>query len=182
MPNWTQNTLRISGTPADIRAFLETVKWEDELFDFNRLIPMPTLLRHTSCGSKDFNGETHDAWYVENPDAAWNERIERAFTDDELKALNDIGFRDWYSWSMKHWGTKWNAARAEITEPFTLDEGYVEIRFDTAWCMPEPLQQKVFEDFPTLEISWSWSNEDDGYTLRYSIERDPVVADEQEAA
>ncbi len=47
MPNWTSNSIRIDGTETDIRAFLETVKWEDEIFDFNRIVPMPELLKHT---------------------------------------------------------------------------------------------------------------------------------------
>jgi hypothetical protein len=30
MPNWTSNRIYIKGDQADIRAFLEAVKWEDE--------------------------------------------------------------------------------------------------------------------------------------------------------
>lgn len=69
-------------------------------------------------------------------------------------------------------------------QPFTGDSdgGYVELRFDTAWCPPKPIIDKVFEMFPALEISWNWSNEDDGYALTYSIERDPVTSDDDEEA
>jgi hypothetical protein len=31
MPNWTSNRVDIEGEEADIRAFLDAVKWEDEL-------------------------------------------------------------------------------------------------------------------------------------------------------
>jgi hypothetical protein len=182
MPNWTQNTIRVSGAPADIRAFLEAVKWQDEIFDFNRLIPMHQLLKHTASGSREFDSKKVEAWYVENPEAEWDKRIERPFTPEEEAALKDIGHQSWYSWSVGNWGTKWNACHAEVTEPFTVDEGYVEIRFDTAWSMPQPIADKVFEMFPNLEISWTWSDEDDGYTRRYSIERDTVTADEEDAA
>lgn len=43
------------------------------------------------------------------------------------------GYTDWYEWSRKEWGTKWNASN-------TQDCGDV-IEFETAWCMP----YKVFE-------------------------------------
>lgn len=183
MPNWTQNTLRISGTPADIRAFLEAVKWEDELFDFNRLIPMPAILKHTSSGFHKFDGVEHRAWYVENPEETdWSKRIERAFTPEEEATLKDIGYTSWYEWSIKHWGTKWNSCRAELCEPNTIDDGHTVIRFDTAWSMPQPIADKVFEMFPNLEIEWEWSDEYDGYEMTYSMKRDAVTADEGGAA
>lgn len=50
MPNWTSNSIRIEGAEADIRAFLDVVKSQDQLFDFNRIIPMPELLMHTGSG------------------------------------------------------------------------------------------------------------------------------------
>ena len=56
MPNWTSNTIHIDGSEADIRAFLEAVKWEDEIFDFNRIIPMPALLKHTGSANRTING------------------------------------------------------------------------------------------------------------------------------
>jgi hypothetical protein len=48
MPNWTSNTIYVTGKPADLRAFLEAVKWQDEVFDFNRLVPMPELPHSTA--------------------------------------------------------------------------------------------------------------------------------------
>lgn len=42
------------------------------------------------------------------------------------------GCKDWYDWACEHWGTKWDACDAEITDK---DDKY-SIRFDTAWCSP----------------------------------------------
>lgn len=169
MPNWTSNTIRVAGRETDIRAFLEAVKWQDEIFDFNRLIPMPPLLRHTSSGSHAFGDKSYDAWYVENPDADWKDRIERPFTPEEEAVLKDIGYSNWYDWSNANWGTKWNACNAEPTEG-SAAEGYVEIRFDTAWGAPFPIFNAMFEMFPKLSFTCSWQDEDE--ELTHSIERE----------
>jgi hypothetical protein len=57
MPNWTANTIDVSGKPADLRAFLEAVAWEDEIFNFHRLIPMPEILKHMGTGSRTIDGQ-----------------------------------------------------------------------------------------------------------------------------
>jgi hypothetical protein len=178
MPNWTSNTIRAAGKERDLRAFLEAVKWQDEIFDFNRLIPMPTLLRHTASGSQVFDGKRFDNWFVENPDAAWNERIERPFTADEEAALKDIGYTNWYDWSVAHWGTKWNACRAEIVEE-CFEGGLVAIAFDTAWAPPLPVFYQMFALFPALSFTCSWQNECEYET--YSTTR-PAIDDDEAAS
>jgi hypothetical protein len=57
MPNWTSNRIRTEDGEADLRAFLESVKWQDQLFDFNRLIPMPDILKHTGTGRRVIDGK-----------------------------------------------------------------------------------------------------------------------------
>ncbi len=42
------------------------------------------------------------------------------------------GCKDWYDWACEHWGTKWDACDAEISD----DGDKYSIRFDTAWCSP----------------------------------------------
>ncbi len=100
MPNWTSNTIHIYGAEADIRAFLEAVKWEDEIFDFNRIIPMPALLKHTGSGNRTINGTVVTSWYVINPeDPIPGDDDVRVLTPDEEAALKEIGHSDWYSWA-----------------------------------------------------------------------------------
>ena len=41
----------------------------------------------------------------------------------------NIGYKDWYDWSIAKWGTKWNAYQTEI--------GKTYIKFDTAWSSPD---------------------------------------------
>lgn len=163
MPNWTANRICVEGEPADIRAFLEAVKWEDELFDFNRIIPMPELLKHTGSGSTDIDGKKADSWYIVrrwNPNTPNEPEQTRLFTPEEENELAAIGHRDWYGWSIAHWGTKWNACHVEVYDS-SIEQGSVEIIFDTAWDAPVPMLRKMVEMFPKLTFDCRWRHEDD---------------------
>ena len=169
MPNWTYNTIIVEGRAEAIREFLEFVSGgAGQPFDFNKLIPMPELLRHTSTGRRSFNGEDHRAWYVIDPDLPFSDRAyednERPFTPQEKAALAAIGYDSWYDWSIEHWGTKWNACRVEIDdiEPLSGEPKRVSavIRFETAWAAPLPLFQACADAFPHLEFEVCWSDEE----------------------
>lgn len=162
MPNWTSNTITVVGKPADLRAFLEAVKWEDELFDFHRLIPMPEILKHTGAGSRTIDGQDVTSWYVIDPEHPLpGEENVRAFTPEELAVLKDIGHDSWYSWRIQRWGTKWNAGSARIDRA-GLEAGSIEIAFDTAWSAPLPLFYTMRALFPHLSFTCQWRDEEDG--------------------
>ena len=84
-----------------MRAFLDSIKSPDEPFDFNRVIPMPRNLRHTSTGGRVFDGRKVTSWYVIDPDKSFvdsaHDKNERPFTADEESVLRDIGYTDWYA-------------------------------------------------------------------------------------
>lgn len=177
MPNWTSNTIRAEGCAADLRAFLETVKWQDEIFDFNRLIPMPELLRHTGTGGCTIDGQQVQDWYIKDPSDAGGVRL---FTDAEEAELKEIGHRSWYDWSVENWGTKWNACHTEIAEN-CIDEGYIEIRFDTAWSAPMPIFHEMFEMFPRLSFTCFWQDECEPgiYTIEREATEEPSEPQEK---
>jgi len=170
MPNWTSNTIRAEGTIDDLRSFLESVKWQDQIFDFNRIIPMPELLKHTGSGNQTIDGEKVTSWYVinRNEPLPSGDNIRR-FTADEEAILKEIGHNDWYSWSNANWGTKWNVCQAESSDE-NISEGYVEISFETAWAEPMPVFQKMFQMFPKLSFVCTWQHE--GEHGRHAIESD----------
>jgi hypothetical protein len=48
MPNWTSNIIRVKGSSIEqVAEFLVFVRGGKRLFDFDRIIPMPELLRHS---------------------------------------------------------------------------------------------------------------------------------------
>jgi hypothetical protein len=169
MPNWTANTIRALGTPKDLRAFLEAVKWEDKVFDFNRIIPMPELLKYTGKGCRIIDGQRVESWYVldHTTPLPKNEHVRR-FTAAEEAELEAVGHRNWYDWSWDNWGTKWNARRAEVNET-ALAYGYVEIHFETAWGEPMPIFRRLFDLFPHISFVCVWKYED--HWKRYSLRR-----------
>ncbi|HEX3747652.1 MAG TPA: hypothetical protein VHW09_27140 [Bryobacteraceae bacterium] len=160
MPNWTSNRIYIEGERADIRAFLKAVKWEDELFDFNRIAPMPEILKHTASGHTTINGVAVKSWYVVKEWEKDSPEQTRLFTAEEEAELAAIGHRDWYSWSIQNWGTKWNACSVDIDDA-SVEYGYTEITFNTAWDAPIPLLHKMVEMFPKLTFDCRWRHEDD---------------------
>lgn len=60
---------------------------------------------------------------------------------------------DWYVWSRKYWGTKWNAY--DIVIRYRKPKS-VKIKFETAWTPPLPVIVELAKKFPTYT-----------FTLRY---------------
>jgi hypothetical protein len=66
--------------------------------------------------------------------------------------MEKYGVRSWYEWSIQHWGTKWNAFYAEVTDN---GDGSLHVKFETAWSFPFPIFEKLVSDFPTLDFDGS---------------------------
>ena len=162
MPNWTSNRLRAEGSPQQVSEFLEKIKGENGILDFNSIIPMPELLKHTASGATTIDGQKLREWYVVEAADRKNKipAIERLFTADEEAELARIGHRSWYSWCNVNWGTKWNACEAKI-EMGESRIGFVYITYRTAWNAPKPIFKKLVEMFPLLNFAFEWRNEDD---------------------
>lgn len=161
MPNWTSNEIRAEGSPEQVSDFLEKIKGENGVIDFNSIIPMPEILRNTGSGATIIDGHTVNEWYiVEHADFVNTKPgVNRRFTPEEDAQLQEIGARSWYDWSFEHWGTKWNACHPETTE---ADPDYAVIEFQTAWDAPEPIYHKLAELFPGLTLYFGWRHEDEG--------------------
>ena len=57
---------------------------------------------------------------------------------------------------------------------FIIEDGAVEIRFDTAWNAPHPVYRKLAEMFPDIAFEFTWSDEDEPdmmHTLRMHVGR-----------
>jgi hypothetical protein len=69
--------------------------------------------------------------------------------------MNTYGCKDWYSWAIQNWGTKWNAYDQ-------IEVGFGTIQFDTAWSTPFPVVQKLARMFPELDFEVKFADEDLG--------------------
>ena len=54
MPNWTKNIVTISGPKKDVQSFKTLVASDEEVFDFDNILPMPVELVGISSGGRKF--------------------------------------------------------------------------------------------------------------------------------
>jgi hypothetical protein len=126
MPNWCANSLKLIATTADsekklteIVCELERAKCAGESAEIFKLIkPIPEALMITS------------GWLgKDTPEQA-------ALEIEQAANLKKYGYKDWYSFCIGEWGTKWDANTSNEDEPYTLEGHVVTIFFDTAWAPP----------------------------------------------
>ena len=90
MPNWCSNHLEISGNKEVIEKIKKGIHNDDGLFKL--FYPVPEELNYT----------------VGYPPSKTDEQI--------AKLVKKYGATDWYDWSIKNWGCKWDAANMDIQE------------------------------------------------------------------
>lgn len=128
MPNHVTNNVSLKGKDEDIKDILSSLKSEDSDFDFNKIIPMPKELEGT---------------------------VSSTATPTNHELIEKYGADNWYDWSNKNWGTKWNAYDISI-----IDE--TEIQFDTAWSCAAALIGKLSALHPKVEFTLTYADEDLG--------------------
>ncbi len=193
MANYIMNRLHLSGDQKQIDELLKSVRGEESVMDFNKIIPMPESL-HIESGSRTDTGlkaykdfvyvytfagtekkdllnipkEKEEVFLKTRPDIRRDEwELGRSAFQNEQK----YGATTWYEWSMRSWGTKWNAFKAEITEDNTIE-------FQTAWSRVMPVVQRLAENFPDISFNYRWADEDLGVNVGMAeFENGEVVSD-----
>lgn len=145
---------------------------EDEmLFDFDKILPMPESIKNTECChnrsiskvNKDYpvpTQETIDAMNAEldQPDLDEERKSALKVVRNQLIALMETGYRNWYDWSVANWGTKWNTYDNHIY----IDDDKIEVSFSTAWSMPTPILNKLFKQLSDLGCGITYYAADEG--------------------
>lgn len=153
MPNHCYNKLEIYSYGEENSPSIEEIKQaitsrDQPAIDFNKIIPRPEILNRTVSGAHTFK----DAEGNEITARSWFEGEDgksRLPTPEEQAELDEIGCNNWYDWSIRYWGTKWNAYDEDIIEEDS--ETYI-ICFHTAWGPPEPVITKLREMYPDVHI------------------------------
>jgi len=138
MPNWVMNTLSITGTP-------------EVIAQMKAQLSAPYEVSHY-----DFIKDETKIVKVEQPFSFWN-----IIKPTDLEAYHDAkdkpqtGADHWYSWNIRHWGTKWDVREVQASEsPVSLGFG-----FDTAWSPPVEAIDKLAEQYPTAYIELAYTEE-----------------------
>lgn len=174
MPNYVRTRLSFEGKEERIKELFNLVRTETVnedntiLFDFNKIIPMPSaldilsssvgeqafdyLLYQCGCRTKDRSVERMEMLKEKSPEE-FDEAIKLG--KQYLRNVADYGCTTWYEWRIKNWGTKWPAGGIVVNEN--------SVEFDTAWSFPTQIVQRLSELFPDINISYLYADEDCGY-------------------
>lgn len=90
----------------------------------------------------------------------------------ELPKVEDLGKRqidnarkygamNWYEWSVKNWGTKWNACNTVVNGS--------EMTFDTAWSPAIPAVFEMSRLHPEIAIALLFADEETGYGVGFVL-------------
>ena len=177
MPNYIQNKLVVKNESSEmIDKFIEFISGEETNFDFNKIIPMPSILKDTIEGS-----ETDKGLYIylrennlleeyvalsksiifpsnEKYNSMSNEELKRLYDIGEkhFNAYKETGYFSWYKWCINEWGTKWNAMDTMVYS----EDNSATFFFTTAWCGIPMLIDKLHELFPNLKFEYMYADED----------------------
>ena len=62
-----------------------------------------------------------------------------------IKAFEQTGYHDWYSWNIDNWGVKWDAVRPTAK----YDLLTITLSFDSPWGCPEHFVRELSKLYPT---------------------------------
>lgn len=179
MPNHVRNIVTFTGTKEAVYKLRTETEGDSQepVIDFNKIVPMPDSIRNTTSGNEAQKAK-------ELVDKALKEEIGKEvaleylheFLSGDLgkyiKNYLEYGFTDWYGWSCKHWGTKWNAYQQ-------AENSSDQIEFNTAWSTPYQVMQKLSEKYPDVEIRVEYADEDLGANCGYYVLENGIITDEQ---
>ena len=95
--------------------------------------------------------------------------------DEAIAGREPKGGWDWYTWSIAHWGTKW-----DVEEILAEDEDtdYIGISFETAWSPPIEWVIAVSKKFPSLYFVLTYSEPGMGFAGEYrACKKDGIYED-----
>lgn len=141
MPNWCSNTIRIDGPRAKIEALYQEIKGKNQML--NVMVPRPESLDITSG-------------YVGADDSP--EQIE--LVKKQEANLKEHGHKDWYSWSVANWGTKWDIDTEGLELNHQVagsDNAEINGWFESAWSPPIEAIETYAEKNPDVNIYLSYN-------------------------
>jgi len=155
MPNHCYNRITICcdfTLKKDLEVLIDSLKNEDldTVFDFNAVIPMPPELNPPPVDYRTLSEADRDEICMS--DEITNARLRKVYGAD-----------NWKDWSIKNWGTKWNAYEDKILEQGTKSKhpgfphreayAFVIYAFSTAWEPPVSVIRKLRNECPDFQIS-----------------------------
>jgi hypothetical protein len=184
MPNWCSNTLSVTGTVADVAAFIEAANGYEQKYvgpfndrsssgpDWGKFTPIQieVMMNDESfftSGAKKSNLSFHAL--VPVPREVMLSPYDPASLKEAVQKYPEWFSRfpnicAGYDWESNNWGCKWGAS--DVGEPNVTDVGegsVAEYNFETPWGPPREFMNKVAEKFKSLEFNLTFSEEGCGF-------------------
>jgi hypothetical protein len=154
MPNWVMNELTcIFQTQEEYIAFKNKANTEGL---YNSFFPMPEVLEGTSSPhlapgdfingvNKRKNTNFITLEEVASCDDEWDAHRAKEIAQN-IKAFEQTGYHDWYSWNLDNWGVKWDASNCKSKE--LSDFNTIIFEFDSPWGTPEHFVRELSKLYP----------------------------------
>jgi hypothetical protein len=180
MPNYVTNTVSfITKDVKEINKILDFVKSDtNEIFDFNKIIPMPKELDIPASSVTDLSKSIQECIELKDniklSEILDDNRLdfilgteiprdihtslaklkEEKLYDEEIGKIaynnyKKYGYTDWYGWCIENWDTKWNCMYCTIEYDNDI---FKYLKFDTAWDIPYKIFLKLSKIFPNIGI------------------------------
>jgi hypothetical protein len=150
MPNWVYNSVQVAG-PNDL----------EEMERFITLISSkPEFLNDDDWESgKSFSYHSFITLDREHRDEYHETNGSKADGKGGFTRTGDTEF-NWYNWNCSNWGVKWDAGSADL-DIYRDDQNRasVSVTFDSPWGAPIEVFHAICEQFPTLDIDFSYEEE-----------------------
>ena len=169
MPNWVCNILSTNDEMGR-KFILDHCVDENGYFTFDKLIPMPEILKHTQ-----FPIEVCTSFHIFIE--RYGNKVDYTFSDAGMLYADShtvmtkecsnflrekYGADNWYEWKLKNWGCKWDAKTCEKIDR----EQDFSFHFETPWGQPDEFIQKftlqTYKECPESTFTWWWE-EEQGY-------------------
>ena len=180
MPNWTGNTVSVTGPKSILEEIKNFMQSEETVFDFNNIVPMPESLNLESGGimstamklatSKPKSAAYKKAQsllhlpYTMHQSPKGYDPVLKTEADvvviGKLYVENQEKYKasTWYDWRCNNWDTKWNSCDAEIESESDTELIY---GFNTAWSQPNAIMIALSKKYPDITIKLQSTYEDD---------------------
>jgi hypothetical protein len=131
MPNWCNNSLKVSGKDDAVAKFMAEVQRDETYSDGKK-------------GHLPFSFEK----ILPTPEALNNEEWQRSETVAE-ENKKKYGYKGWYDFHIAKWGTKWELSCETEVE---VGKGKVTYTFQTAWAPPTRIIAEAAKLYPDLKF------------------------------
>lgn len=172
MPNWTTNYTTFIGSKNTIDTIYSYFDVDEDIFDFDKVVPMPEALRATASPVKIIDDaefkEEHgvlphtkeevDDFFAQHKREAEKSDRPHFGVQDITQTMSTIlkhnyGADNWYDWCNIQWGVKWPGSSVSIEYK---SDNILLVFYDTPWDTPEgifDLPEGQFDDLTLLNMA-----------------------------